>query len=59
MDAVARYFQGFTKDQPHPPMPATGTEGRCELCGGPRDAPLHVQYTACHQDQSASILMVD
>jgi len=41
----ADYFQGFKKDLPHPSMPATGTEGRCELCGL-RDSPLHDQYEA-------------
>jgi hypothetical protein len=28
------YFQGHKADQPHPLMVSTGTEGRCELCGG-------------------------
>lgn len=38
----ADYFQGYTKDEPHPHMPATGTEGRCELCGLGPDASVHI-----------------
>lgn len=35
------YFFGYTADTPHPWMPATGTEGRCELCGLRWDAIIH------------------
>lgn len=42
---AADYFRGFTAGQPHPHMPATGTEGRCELCSGEREAVVHEQRT--------------
>ena len=31
--SMSDYFQGFVADKPHPLMSATGSEGRCELCG--------------------------
>ena len=37
------YFQGFRRDEPHPRLAATGSEGRCELCGLD-EAPLHTAY---------------
>ncbi len=34
----------FEADQPHPHMPAIGTEGRCELCGFGEHAYVHHMY---------------
>lgn len=42
---MSDYFQGFTEDVPHPRMAATGTEGRCELCGL-YDSELHERWYA-------------
>ncbi len=39
------YFQRFVADKPHPLMSATGSEGRCELCGL-RESQLHDAYEA-------------
>ncbi len=39
------YFQGFVADKSHPLMSATGSDGRCELCGL-RESPLHDTYEA-------------
>jgi len=36
-----QYFHGFAAGMAHPPMLATGSEGRCELCGGMPDAAIH------------------
>jgi hypothetical protein len=41
---MADYFQGFTEDSPHPHMPATGTEGRCELCGENESGRKHLDW---------------
>ena len=35
------YFRGYRDYRPHPHMPATGTEGRCEVCGGRGDNRMH------------------
>ncbi len=44
------YFQGAKADEPHPCFAATGSEGRCELCGLGPDAPLHEAWLAEHGD---------
>ncbi len=54
---MSDYFFGFKENEPHPCLvpyrrhwrPATGTEGRCELCGLDWDAPLHEQYRAAQE----------
>lgn len=53
------YFQGFTKEHPHPRMAATGSEGRCELCGLGPDATIHTTYKAARDmsDQPAILPM--
>ena len=43
--SMSDYFQGFVADKSHPLMSATGSEGRCELCGL-RESPLHDAYNA-------------
>jgi hypothetical protein len=66
-EPVGDYFQGNVKDQPHPWMPATGSEGRCELCGLGENVVIHSQFeklnapepsfTACdwlHEDPPCS-----
>ncbi len=40
------YFGGFERMAPHPCMAATGTEGRCELCGGGASVSMHLLYEA-------------
>lgn len=35
------YFFGYIESEAHPSMAATGTEGRCELCGGYADDVRH------------------
>lgn len=38
------YFRGHKADKPHPHMPATGTEGMCELCRDGRESPFHQAF---------------
>lgn len=41
-DKVKSYFGGYSDPyQQHPHMPSTGSEGRCDLCGGYHDALVH------------------
>jgi hypothetical protein len=35
------YFGRYVYNLPHPCMAATGTEGRCELCGHGPESALH------------------
>lgn len=46
---MSDYFHGHEIDRPHPHMPATGTEGRCELCGERADAVLHQQWDVAYR----------
>ena len=38
---MSDYFFGYRAHRRHPWMAATGTEGLCELCGGPQDDARH------------------
>lgn len=39
------YFGGHDDSySPHPWYASTGSEGRCELCGGPSDALVHTAH---------------
>jgi hypothetical protein len=37
------YYRGYIRTKNHPPMPATGTEGLCELCEKKHDDPIHAK----------------
>lgn len=39
------YFQGHEDPfAPHPWYASTGSEGRCDLCGGPANALVHTKH---------------
>ncbi len=52
------YFRGYVAHMRHPHMPATGTEGMCELCGHGSDSPLHEKPWVKEGDEAAAAIQV-
>ncbi len=47
------YFpEGIKADEPHFCYAASGTEGRCELCGADSEHPVHALYEARTSEQA-------